>query len=94
MKTYLVDIKTLHRRPASRVLDFINFFFYNEYLLLKKTKICDNSLRNFTPGREVIRIHKKYESVKMGCFRTWHLSGVKKNKIIPRPQYRILVPLT
>ena len=48
----------------------------------KKITIFDNTFINFTPGWQIfeaiIFFTKKYEGVKMDCFRAWDLLGVRK----------------
>ena len=80
MKTYLVDIRTLRRRLASRVLDFINCFVYNEYLLLKKIKFCDNTFRNFTLGWEVLEFTKSMRVSKWVVLEHGTSQGWRKTK--------------
>ena len=51
MKTNLVDIRTLHRRLAIGVLDFL--LIMNTFCQ-KKITIYGNTFINFTPGWEVL----------------------------------------
>ena len=78
-----MDTRTLHKYRAIRVFDFIYCFVYNEHLLLKKDQTLSQYFDTSFPEWEVFEAIifvtiKKKESVKMGCFRTWYLLGVKK----------------